>query len=84
MSLNQILAKSVSKSIEQDFWSACKKDRHGNPIVISNYMMRVFAFVTLPLGIAVLFICIFFLTPMCWRTLILRIFRLLCIAYPSF
>jgi len=59
MSLDQILTKLVSKSIEQDFWSACKKDRHGNPILIRNYMMRVFAFVTLPMGIAVLFICIF-------------------------
>ena len=60
MGLDQLLTKSVTKSVEQDFWSDCKKDREGNPIVVSNYMVRAFAFFALPLGIAVLFICIVF------------------------
>lgn len=33
MVLEHILTDSVGKRVEKDFWSKCKKDRHGNPIV---------------------------------------------------
>lgn len=59
MVLEHILTDSVGKRVEKDFWSKCKKDRYGNPIVIGNSFMRVLAYFSLLLGIAVLLICIF-------------------------
>lgn len=50
MVLEHILTDSVGKRVEKDFWSKCKKDRYGNPIVIGNSFMRVFAYFSLLLG----------------------------------